>query len=473
MSHSKFICHTCVRDGYLGREILTSGNIDTCIICCDDKTQCWSFVQLANCIQGVFDRYYAVTSSQPGVLQQTLMQDPDSNYQWDRDGESVDEIVELLTGLPENICIELISLWEDDSAWKFRYQDREDPYGDDARYERIGSSTDESEKRWRVIQYELLHRSRFFSRKTQEFLDDLFSDVHSLRCADGRVVEIYNPDSFAGVFRARTAFSTAEVDKIFAALPEQLGALRGRSAQAGRMNSAGVTVMYGALDKATCIAEVRAPVGSHVVIGKFDLLRPIRVLNLKRLESCFHHVSLFDPEHDEKSDRLEFLRSLSSRLSSPVFSQNAHFDYLTTQCIAEYIAAIEPKIDGVVFPSSQAGGESMNLVLFDDACHIASFGYKPGTKSEIFYLGEENDESKPDPYLVFQSPTPEEELRAINKQADDAQMEKIDRILTGSEREFPEPTLSLDLKSLTIHEVTAVSYSYKTTTLGLALPKAQ
>ncbi len=49
------------------------------------------------------------------------------------------------------------------------------------------------------------------------------------------------------------------------------------------MNAPGISVFYGALDEATCIAEARAPVGSHVVVAKFHLLRPVRLLDFDAL----------------------------------------------------------------------------------------------------------------------------------------------------------------------------------------------
>ena len=44
------------------------------------------------------------------------------------------------------------------------------------------------------------------------------------------------------------------------------------------------------------------------------------------------------------------------------------FDYLPTQAIAEYLATkVNPRIDGIIFSSSQTGGEGRNVVLFNHA----------------------------------------------------------------------------------------------------------
>ena len=52
------------------------------------------------------------------------------------------------------------------------------------------------------------------------------------------------------------------------------------------MNAAGVPVFYGALDRETCISELRPPVGCTVVSGEFRLNDEIRVLDFKRIEKA-------------------------------------------------------------------------------------------------------------------------------------------------------------------------------------------
>lgn len=46
------------------------------------------------------------------------------------------------------------------------------------------------------------------------------------------------------------------------------------------MNSTGISVFYGATDDQTAIAEFRLSVGSWVVTATFEVIRPLRLLNL-------------------------------------------------------------------------------------------------------------------------------------------------------------------------------------------------
>ena len=53
------------------------------------------------------------------------------------------------------------------------------------------------------------------------------------------------------------------------------------------MNAQGIPVFYGAMEESTCVSEVRPPVGSYVVLAKFELLRPMRLLDLLTLKDVY------------------------------------------------------------------------------------------------------------------------------------------------------------------------------------------
>ena len=55
---------------------------------------------------------------------------------------------------------------------------------------------------------------------------------------------------------------------------------------------------------------MRAPVGAHVVIGRFDLLRSVRLLDLDALSNIYAGGSYFDPKYSEQEGRAEFFRHL-------------------------------------------------------------------------------------------------------------------------------------------------------------------
>ena len=75
-----------------------------------------------------------------------------------------------------------------------------------------------------------------------------------------------------------------------------MGAPDSKIAKSGRMNAHGISVFYGATLPGTCIAEIRPPVGSQVVLGRFEIIREVRLLNFDHLTKVFVTGSLFDPE---------------------------------------------------------------------------------------------------------------------------------------------------------------------------------
>ncbi len=95
------------------------------------------------------------------------------------------------------------------------------------------------------------------------------------------------------------------------------------------MNASGISVFYGAQDAQTCIAEVRAPVGSHVVVGRFEIVRPVRLLDFDVLTQVVVEGSLFDPEYGARLSRAAFLRRvrgdfvLTRRLGVRIGHRNA------------------------------------------------------------------------------------------------------------------------------------------------------
>ena len=118
------------------------------------------------------------------------------------------------------------------------------------------------------------------------------------------------------------------------------------------------TIRYNprALDEHTCAAEARAPVGSDVVVAKFELLRPVRLLDFDALAEVYDEGSHFDPEYCVRRGRWAFLRQLVREVSMPVMPQDEAFEYLPTQAVAEYLAQkASPPVDGIVFRSTQTG----------------------------------------------------------------------------------------------------------------------
>jgi hypothetical protein len=138
-----------------------------------------------------------------------------------------------------------------------------------------------------------------------------------------------------------------------------------RIASPGRMNPAGIAVFCGATDARVALSEVQPPVGSKVLVARFQVLRHLRLLDIEALERVAEDAgSIFDPDYIRRLKRAAFLRSLSNRMSRPVMPNDRELDYLPTQAIADFLAnADHPRLDGILYPSVQAGFPSKRPVL--------------------------------------------------------------------------------------------------------------
>jgi len=142
---------------------------------------------------------------------------------------------------------------------------------------------------------------------------------------------------------------------------------------AGRMNAAGIGAFYGALDQATCIAELRPAVGSLVCLGAFRPCRPIHVLDLTRFVRPGREVDIFAKNYLSSTTQWAFMRSFAVEISQPILPGDEHLAYVPAQAVAEYLTnqpvpwrGGEQMIEGLVFRSAQHKG-GRNLVLFNDA----------------------------------------------------------------------------------------------------------
>ncbi len=155
-------------------------------------------------------------------------------------------------------------------------------------------------------------------------------------------------------------------------------------AAAGRMNARGIPVFYGATDRNVALAEVRPPVGSKVVVAQFDIIRPLRLLAVEALRSLSVGGSPFDPQYLPRKQKAAFLCGLSEQITKPVMPDDETLNYIPTQVIAEYLASLDkPTLDGMIYPSVQAGAETRNVVLFNKAAVVMKVDRREETTFDV------------------------------------------------------------------------------------------
>jgi hypothetical protein len=172
----------------------------------------------------------------------------------------------------------------------------EQPFGVDARYAESDVDDTESQISWAGFEKSLQTEARYFSRTAEWTLKSIFEGISEHQTKDGRpvVVDVGPGTSTPVVFRARVFDCGEKLTEALKRPDKEIGPPPFRTATAGRMNPHGISVFYGALDPTVALAEVRPPVGSRVVVGRFELLRPLRLLDLEALRDLNVEGSIFD-----------------------------------------------------------------------------------------------------------------------------------------------------------------------------------
>jgi len=140
--------------------------------------------------------------------------------------------------------------------------------------------------------------------------------------------------------------------------PERMKPLPGRAAE-GRANPKGISYLYLTSDPETAIAETRPWIGAHISVGRFEVLRGLRVVDFATETVGYGlHGKGVDPlrAQDER-----IWADVDNAFARPVTRNDNRADYVPTQIIAEWFKTRE--FDGITYRSSV--GKGHNTVLFD------------------------------------------------------------------------------------------------------------
>ena len=381
----KRICHCCVGELYLADEINSTGLHAECSYC-GESAPSIDIGELAERIETAFSDHYVRTSDQPNSWQERLMSDRESNYDWDRDGIPVNEAIQEAADIDEDAAADLLEILQDRNS-PVNPSDNigeESEFDFDSYYERKHPTFIGLHMGWQEFEQTLKTKSRFFSRTAVELLSRIFGGADKLSTRQGRplIVDAGPETQLDHLYRARVFQADDGLEDALCRPAARIGSPPSKMARAGRMNAQGISVFYGATKSEVAIAEVRPPVGSRAVVARFDITRPLRLLDLVAANDVYEEGSVFDPSFKERLHRAEFLRSLRWRMARPVMPDDEGIDYLPTQAVADFLAtANDPRLDGIIFPSVQVK-DGNNVVLFHESARVEKEVWPEGTEIE-------------------------------------------------------------------------------------------
>lgn len=400
---NKAICYVCIGDEYLKKEIQTSGSQRKCLYC-EATRRTFSLRDVSDLMEAAFERHYARTATDMDGFEYAMHRDPEIDYSWEREGEQTIYAIMNAADIAEEAAGHIQAILEDKHAdFDAAAMGEETPFSSDAQYEEIMPTDAEWQEGWRAFERSIKTHARFFSRTAAQQLAELFDDIDQMRTRLGKsLIEDAGPGTgYTHFYRARVFQSDSKLIKALKRPDLELAAPPVGTASAGRMNAQGISTFYGATKPEIALAEVRPPVGSQVVIARFEITRTLRLLNLNSLKEVYEKGSIFDPQYANRLGRMMFLRSLSDRMARAVMPDDQVSEYLTTQAIADYLAT-EGKVllDGILFPSVQAGG-GLNAVLFFKASRCEEFQIPVGTELSASTVQDSSDGMERD-YTVIE-----------------------------------------------------------------------
>ena len=460
------ICHHCVGEAYLSALIETDGEVGTCSYCGEEEEPCIPIEDLAGHIDGAFERHYNRTSPDPDMYESMLLRDKELAYDFERHGEPVLYAIGDAASIDEEAAQDVLDILEEQySDFEAAQMGEECDFDADSYYEEQGIADHEFAFEFRTIERSLKSQARFFNQGAEEFLNRIFTNLDGRTTRDGQAVIVAaGPDAeIRGFFRARVFHDSEELDQALVRPDLHLGPPPSRVARAGRMNAHGISVFYGASDPGVALAEVRPPVGSRALVGRFELVCPVRLLDVEALRSVYTDGSIFDPAYVEQLALAKFLGRLSDRITMPVMPDDEPTEYLITQTIADYLARRPaPGLDGILFRSVQRPGEHQNVVLFNHASKVAELEFPEGTELSARQYDETEDGPEPD-YWVWEETPPEPEEMA-NEEEEDHEFFGISSMTDPHSHFFDEDAdlredfLRIDTAQVSVRHVKSVTF---------------
>ncbi|MDO9354421.1 MAG: RES family NAD+ phosphorylase, partial [Solirubrobacteraceae bacterium] len=239
------------------------------------------------------------------------------------------------------------------------------------------------ENKWEKFIAGIRHTHRFFNPNAEGFLDSVFSMLTGVeKKVKPDVVRTINKGEL--LYRARTAQTFEAANKIMASPNTELGPTPKVKASSQRMTPNGISALYCALERETCLSEIRSITGDNVVSGAITPTTQLRLLDLTKLKLVEPpKLTIFNDGYRDSLHLKTFIKSLVKKMSKPK-GRNDDLSYLSTQVVFEYLRLkFGKQVDGLVFPSVQTGEVGTNVVLFPEASAISKEYYNPYRKSEF------------------------------------------------------------------------------------------
>ena len=443
------ICHQCIGEPVLSSEMLANGDSAICDWC-RRRRNGFTAERLATRVDPVYRS--VVGRAEEGH------RSIGGWSSWGPTGRPPPELItELIVAGDDGIGREIVDILAGRNRWDV-HEGGPDYYdAQSEEWELVDPTDTRLREAWTAFCDGLRHGSRFFTDHTA--LDQVLRPILTLPFTRKAIRTITPGGAFSRIYRGRSAHDEAAQHQVFGQPLSQLSSPPRTKADVGRMNAAGISVFYGAFDANTCLAELRVPVGGAAIIARFDVSRPLRVLDLSKLEQVEETLSRFDPDYVERLSYQAFLRSFHDELKRAVLPGRESLDYLPTQAVAEYLwTQAEPPLDGIIFGSAQISGAHKNIVLFPHACQVEGVAGERVRAVRHMYLDAPHEAGDDRPTVARVVMEPLDQPAAEAQRPTLADDDWFSEWAAAREAPAPLPTLRLHADGLQLVTVEAIRY---------------
>lgn len=441
---ARHICAACTGEEFLKLEIRSRGAKEKCSYC-NSTAAALRIDVFAGYIQAALEDHYECIPQ-------------GSKPQGDGAPAPMSEVISSIAGITE-FAAEDVRVVIHDRYQPTLYEQRAgygNPFGPDVLCQRKPIEILEYLRQWEHFRKTILTESRLFNSKAEAILGWIFADLDKHTTAGGSsiIVSAGPETSIKVLYRARAFQSDEKLIAAIARPDTELGPPPPTHAVAGRMNSRHIGVFYGATHPSVAIAEIRPPVGCRVLVGRFEVTRPLRLLDLEAMRTIQPAGNVFDRSFRPAIERAAFLDMLSELVTRPVLPDDEASDYLVTQAIADYLATrIEPALDGVIYPSAQQkGAAKRNVVLFRKAAKVESIRLPAHAIVTTNATAVDEDEAHPKYVLHISRPPEGDDPQRAECSASD------DDNFWNSYRDVRDVSLRIQLRSLRVFHVEGVKF---------------
>lgn len=216
---------------------------------------------------------------------------------------------------------------------------------------------------WKNFEHDCKYYNRFFDLTSGKQGGSEDNILHGATGRTGMLTSLYDtcfrdlqiiiPAGFE-CYRARVIDASLKRGVDYDLEEASIGPATIHNSESGRMNPEGITYFYVAQDRDTALKESRLRGNDRVLIGRFAISRPLKVIDWTKANIYEKAVDIFSQKYSPSmAVYQDFLRQFAIEVGKPN-ELGRNIEYVATQLVAEFVRG--KGYDGIKYDSSVGNG---------------------------------------------------------------------------------------------------------------------